>query len=88
MTVYIFHDQSLRKNVADPAGSNPQPPDHQSDAHPTAPPRPACACDFFFYYRSREIVKKSLSAYENFVWEFQVRYNNKDYHMTSLLFSG
>ena len=50
MTVYIFHDQSLRKNVADPAGSNPQPPDHQSDAHPTAPPRPACACDFFFFF--------------------------------------
>ena len=22
-------------------GSNPQPPDHQSDAHPTEPPRPA-----------------------------------------------
>ena len=23
-------------------GSNPRPPDHQSDAHPTEPPRPAC----------------------------------------------
>ena len=25
-------------------GSNPQPPDHQSDAHPTEPPRPAEGC--------------------------------------------
>ena len=32
--------KSLRKNVADSEGSNPQPPDHQSDAHPTEPPRP------------------------------------------------
>ena len=30
-----FMIKSPRKNVADPAGSNPQPPDHQSDAHPT-----------------------------------------------------
>ena len=32
--------KSPRKNVADPAGVEPQPPDHQSDAHPTEPPRP------------------------------------------------
>ena len=38
----IFHDQSPRKNVASPAGSNPQPPDYQWDPHPTEPPRLAC----------------------------------------------
>ena len=32
--------KSPRKKVADSAGSNPQPPDHKSDAHPTGPPRP------------------------------------------------
>ena len=35
MTLKIIHDQSPRKNVADPAGMNPQPPDHQSDVHPS-----------------------------------------------------
>ena len=29
------------KPVHWPRGSNPQPPDHQTDAHPTEPPRPA-----------------------------------------------
>ena len=35
MTQKVFHDQSPQKNVVDPAGAKPQPPDHQSDAHPT-----------------------------------------------------
>ena len=38
-----FTIKSPRKNVVDPAGSNSQPPDHQSDAHQTEPPRPAGA---------------------------------------------
>ena len=37
-------DQYPRKNVADPAGSNPQPPDHQLDAHLAEPLR----ATFFF----------------------------------------
>ena len=36
-----FMIKSPRKNVTDPAGSNPQPPNHLLDAHPTEPPRPA-----------------------------------------------
>ena len=39
MTIENIYDQSPRKNVTNPAGSNPQPTDHQSDAHPTEPPR-------------------------------------------------
>ena len=31
----------MLKNVADPAGFEPQPPDHQSNAHQNVPPRPA-----------------------------------------------
>ena len=34
-------------------GSNPQPPDHQSDAHPTESPTPA-------YYYFKELQKKKL----------------------------
>ena len=37
-----FMIKSPRKNVD--GGSNPQPPDHQSDAHPTEPPRQAVSC--------------------------------------------
>ena len=33
----ILHERMLRTR----RGSNPQPPDHQSDAQPTEPPRPA-----------------------------------------------
>ena len=40
----IFHDQSLRKNVADAVGVHPQPPDHQSDLHPTQPQMLAWFC--------------------------------------------
>ena len=34
-----FLIKSSQKNVTDRVGSNPQPPDHQSDAHQTEPPR-------------------------------------------------
>ena len=37
----IFHDQSPRKNTANQVSVEPATPDHQSDAHPTEPPRPA-----------------------------------------------
>ena len=33
--------KSPRKNVVDPAGSDPQPPDHQSEEQPTEPLRTA-----------------------------------------------
>ena len=36
-----FHDQYSQKIVADPAGFEPAPPDHQSDAYPTDPLRPS-----------------------------------------------
>ena len=36
-----FMVKSPRKNVADPAGVEPSTSCHQSDAHPTEPPRPA-----------------------------------------------
>ena len=42
MTIGNISYQFPRKNVADPAGVNLQPPDHQSDAHPTVLSRPAC----------------------------------------------
>ena len=40
MTVENIYDQSPPKTVAG-HGSNPQPPDHHYDEHPTEPPRPA-----------------------------------------------
>ena len=45
--------KSPQKNVADPAGSNLQPFDHQSDTHPTEPRRPEmvnCKTYQFFIY--------------------------------------
>ena len=37
----FFLIKSPRKNTTDTMGSNPQSPDHQSDAHPIEPPSPA-----------------------------------------------
>ena len=60
MNVKIFHDKSPRKDVADLARSNPQLPDHQLDAHPTEPPRPANKdlMQFFLFYSLQFKVEK------------------------------
>ena len=64
MAVEIFHDQISMKVVADPAGVEPQPPVHQSDAHPTEPPRPAKASDKSIFF-----LKQKKDA-DTFVFSF------------------
>ena len=56
MTVGIFRDQSPRKNVAGPAGSNPR-SDHRSDAHPTEPTRPEQNSKEFMRLASATVTK-------------------------------
>ena len=56
MTKKYFMIKSPQKNVTDRQGMNLQPPDHQSDAHPTEPPRPA---------NSHEILSQALQSENN-----------------------
>ena len=43
-------------------GSNPQPPDHQSDAHPTVPPRATPAMIISYYENELDNLGKYLNC--------------------------
>ena len=61
MTVENISCSIPRTNVADPAGSNPHPPDHQSDGHPNEPLRLAGLGIVFSYFIGENV----LSCCEN-----------------------